>query len=830
MRLLFTTIVILSAWCFAEAQVKEVPMPGNEALRRAAALDHTKRYSGFSLQADPFNHAAALEKNDDCGTPQLNTYYLYPGDTLHLKVDTIAIGGGSFELTGCNQYGTTGIDSTTYIYYASDAAQSLVTDSVCVRVCSADTCRLLSYYVITRRHGQSFDIPQVILGVQQDTVVCVDTTSLEGSFACNTAYQLNPGTGKYFIAKPDCIFYESSRFHGTDTLTFVLCDNYTVCDTFRLPFLVRGDTIGLPFMDDFSYEGPYPDPHLWADDNVFVNNDWAIDPPSVGFASFDGLDHTGSPYGGVGTSGKADELTSAYLDLSPYLGNSVYLSFYTQPGGLVYPAFKKDSLVMEFKNNLGNWVEIDTFQGVPNSTSAVPSFKYHIYPISDPQFMYNGFQFRFKNYCNLANAYGPWHLDYVRLDEVPHSDSTFEDIAFTQLPKSILRNYTSMPWRHLKGIEETELRDSLEVNVYNHFPFVASINDSKASLDEVLTTGIPAFNPPFVLNTGNVNNGEHIKTNKEIIGLLGYLNTMKNDFPEDDSLEFLLKYVLVNQSQANLQSVMRNDTVSRKTVFYNYFSYDDGTAEHCLIAQYQSTQVAVQYQATVDDSLYAVQMMIPHFQNDASGQLFNLHVWLDSLDNTPEYEATLLKPYYPDRFMDTLQAFTTFVLTDDLTGENKPLYVPAGKFYIGWQQASQNDFEMPVGLDQNNPEAGKYLYEYFNGQWNSLEGTVGGALMMRPVMGFVHSTQEVVSTHDKPLAEQIDIYPNPVSDQLQIRLREGNYADYTVSLFNVAGQQLLSQGLNASLSVRGLDSGVYFLTIAERAGKGVMHQKVVVVR
>ena len=46
------------------------------------------------------------------------------------------------------------------------------------------------------------------------------------------------------------------------------------------------DSIDLPFMDDFSNTGPYPDQNLWLDRQVFINTTMSGDTtPSVGVAT-----------------------------------------------------------------------------------------------------------------------------------------------------------------------------------------------------------------------------------------------------------------------------------------------------------------------------------------------------------------------------------------------------------------------------------------------------------------------------------------------------------------------------------------------------------------
>jgi len=78
----------------------------------------------------------------------------------------------------------------------------------------------------------------------------------------------------------------------------------------------------LPFMDDFSYaslessELHYPITSLWLDNDVFINSTLGVNPPSIGVATFDGLDAKGEPYisyNGVNEDGPSDTLTSQFI-------------------------------------------------------------------------------------------------------------------------------------------------------------------------------------------------------------------------------------------------------------------------------------------------------------------------------------------------------------------------------------------------------------------------------------------------------------------------------------------------------------------------------------
>ncbi|MBP9884577.1 MAG: hypothetical protein KBF32_14300, partial [Chitinophagales bacterium] len=130
--------------------------------------------------------------------------------------------------------------------------------------------------------------------------------------------------------------------------------------------------VTLPFVDDFSYSGPEPDVLLWENNGAFINLTFPKDPVSYGVATLDGLDGNGIPYDtssySFSTIGPADTLTSMPVLMAGLsAADSVYFSFYYQPGGLGdvpnnqtfnlfnYGVNFGDSLVLEFKDNTGSW-------------------------------------------------------------------------------------------------------------------------------------------------------------------------------------------------------------------------------------------------------------------------------------------------------------------------------------------------------------------------------------------------------------------------------------------------------------------------------------------
>lgn len=135
--------------------------------------------------------------------------------------------------------------------------------------------------------------------------------------------------------------------------------------------------IKLPFVEDFSNYTGYPDPQKWQDRQAFVNNTYPVYPPSIGVATLDALDENGRIYAHADRDAfHADTLTSQLIRLDSNftqhrpmaIGDSLYLSFYYQPGGgsKSQPAVEwerigdapetNDKLILDFGYATGNMV------------------------------------------------------------------------------------------------------------------------------------------------------------------------------------------------------------------------------------------------------------------------------------------------------------------------------------------------------------------------------------------------------------------------------------------------------------------------------------------
>ncbi len=260
----------------------------------------------------------------------------------------------------------------------------------------------------------------------------------------------------------------------------------------------------LPFWDDFSHPGPYPDQSLWADNYVFINAGFAVHPKTAGVATFDMLDEHGEIYDHIETGNilyTADFLTSHPIDISEFTPeDSLVLSFYYQPQGTGGNPGRDESLVLQFlgpeedddksstrttgrdiqreEDDLENWIEMWSANGEKLSDFSQDTFPYFhrvSIAITDEDYFREDFRFRFLN--NVAVPIGQdnntgtrsiWNIDYVYLDaDRSVLDSAYQDIAFAAPAQSIMRELSSAPWSHYLANPEAMLRERFNVTITN---------------------------------------------------------------------------------------------------------------------------------------------------------------------------------------------------------------------------------------------------------------------------------------------------------------------------------------------------------------------------
>lgn len=113
-----------------------------------------------------------------------------------------------------------------------------------------------------------------------------------------------------------------------------------------------------------------------------------------------------------------------------------------------------------------------------------------------------------------------------------------------------------------------------------------------------------------------------------------------------------------------------------------------------------------------------------------------------------------------------------------------------GKFHInfGWGGYKDNWYKLP---DPNG-------YSY---GWTKIEGLI---------VDIIPTTVSVVS-HEPSRQEPLEVYPNPVSDLLYLKNLPSETVDYAI--FDVSGRMVTAGTSNGTISVAGLEKGLYLLQI-----------------
>ncbi len=847
MRIIYA-LLLLMMWGNTDLVGQEVlPLSENNVLQRY----QMQRENELPVSMR-YNAAAASEKGL-CNPQQTGIRYVESGRTLTLDFNLLNPSideNGKLFCSTCDDlmFGTAQLetDSTQTIDYVADDGVIVGSEDITIRFCSSDqsTCYdSITFNVQVIRAGKNFFPATIALEPGDITEITADISEFSGDLYCSSFVDcLDEYEGREqrvylsnYSTPTNSFVYSAGRFPGVDSICLRLCDEFAICDTFHYAFEIAKHRINIPFLDDFSYEGPYPDNDLWLDNEVFVNKTMAINPPSIGVATFDGLNSYGKPY--ADTYGQADRLTSNFIDLSGVTG-ALALSFYVESTGLGDKPEVKDSLVLEFRNDDGEWAHINQF--VDEGPDARERFAFYKFEIN-PEYRHADFQFRLYNYSDRSGIQDNWHLDYVRISQ-ENPDSTFADVAFTREPDFILSPYTSMPYRHFDGAETENLTDEIMVGLYNHTDQVLNITPTRVSLQELSSNITPFGNTLTLLNgqEANVPNGVPVNRTYPLQEFPTASDPVYGDFVQImsgpgldgfDKLEFLMTYELEDNTQitqAGFEAVQVNDHVERTTVMDDYFAYDDGTAESKLVTG-QNNRVAVKFTTQEPDTLRAVQFHIPHFDPDAEDQEFILQVYIGELDDEPEYQQNF-DLYFADAYYDTLQGFTTYSLVDD-NGDFAPLALPAGDFYVGWQQKSSCDFVycFAVGYDVNRPQAKEYISRNSGFGWEPLaEFTRPGALMLRPVVG--SKTPGFTSVEEERQPLDFKVYPNPTRDQINISTPEESPYFYRYVLFNQLGQIVRRGPLSPTIDVHDLQAGMYHLKINNERNQQEFQQRIVILR
>ncbi|MFT6850412.1 MAG: hypothetical protein ACJATA_001225 [Sphingobacteriales bacterium] len=539
----------------------------------------------------------------------------------------------------------------------------------------------------------------------------------------------------------------------------------------KRPTLKRGDTLNLPFFEDFSQQEGYPNPTRWTNDYVYVNNGFGVHMVSQGVATFEGLNQFGTPYmpGQATSKGGADTLTSAPLNMAFAEADSVFLSFFYQPQGNGEAPEATDSLVLQTKINDTTWLSVWRAKGKTLANFRTDSgFSQVMINLSQSKYLYNGFQFRFINYGNLSGNTDHWHVDYIRLNKGRSVvDTVLNDITIAGQPTQLFQIYTSKP---VADFLEDDINTAIFLPFRNTF-----ITPTFFSMTYEMNFEVDGTPYKFV-------NTEEIQSNDNDTTFFFLPPT----FTIDKSQENLgIKMYFLIQDRNDAFSV--NDSLVKTQILSNYYSYDDGTAENAYGLNTEGGQLAYKFDTRSPQKLEAIDIFFTRLLDNVNNDLFTLKVW-KSLDSNPIYEKAVQRPEYNGQ-----NEYFTYELDSaiDISGE----------FYVGWEQRFGRILN--IGLDRNTSANATRLKFNVEGTWVS--STIQGSIMMRPVI----AGNEFVGINENNFPS-INIFPNPTTGVFSI---ENFEADVNLlKITNLFGKEVnFSIQGDHQIDIANLPKGVYLL-------------------
>ena len=618
--------------------------------------------------------------------------------------------------------------------------------------------------------------------------------------------------------------------------------------------------IPLPLVDDFSQNSEVLDTSYWISDNVTVNNNLARHMVSLGVVTFDAIGANGRLPDSIdfNSTNRGDILESKILEIKT-TDKNVFLSFLYQPGGYADPPEENDSLILQFYDyvNLG-WKTVWKAQNLLSDSSVMEitgsdttywnpepyydssdvshiikingtlaNFKTVILPIEDYNYIDSLLRFRFVNYftAKLDDYLGKisncdyWHIDYVKVAANRSiTDSVIKDLAFVGTINNVLKDYYSIPARHMNSdLANNQWTDLPKVKVKNNYDSI--INYSRTIILEDL------INDVKIIKANNNSNIRNFELQNVSDGLSAAQNDMKDflvDAPGADTGRFKFTYVIEALSGNNSSELKQNDTISKIVEFASEYAYDDGSPENgygIIGNNTKNAKVAVFFEPFIEDTLRGVYI----FFNDVYSGVY------DDIGNS--FEA----PYFKLTVWNqkgNLPGDTLYSRSVKTYYQNKSLYYKLEKplfidhpIYIGWIQIKEE--YLNVGFDLSKDNSAK---NFINIQNSWVKSSMKGTIMIRPVFGAKdhNPPKEHTNIHERNESILINVYPNPVTDILYL---ENNYENTAIE-YMISDMQgrIIERNYtdNGQINCSHLQKGVYIFTFW--VNNLIAHKKIIVDR
>jgi hypothetical protein len=587
-------------------------------------------------------------------------------------------------------------------------------------------------------------------------------------------------------------------FYPVTYTTTAVYPPYIIYDTVN--FVNEPDTIWLQEVDFFQdsatqFFATINDKNsFWLDSKAQHNYTNAVLPWTLGVVTFDGTNENGIPYLFNSFSNDYnDYLTSKAINLSTNSpSDSVYFSFLYQAKGFNDEPEANDSLVLEFfAPQLNQWFHIWSTSGSP-----LHDFKKVHLKITETKFFKETFQFRFKNYGSPSGSLDQFHIDYVQLRPFSgYQDTLFKDFAIVYPMNSILKDYTFVPWEHFKNNPLGKTTDEFNVTLRNasNVPENYQNGNLNVSNNGISEADVNFFGQNLANGDNNYLANTVYSSFHDISSFYDFNTSLPGDYQEFD---------LTFNATAQFTNLTVNDSTTFKQRFYDFYAYDDGSAEAAYGPSGTQARLAYKFTPYEDDSLIGVKFRFVPSVNDVSNKLFLLTVWDDNngVPGNEIYQDEFLFPRQPSYDYDDSLGFTNYYLADF---QKLPI---SGTFYVGWRQIDQ--ISLNVGFDWNNDNSDKIFYSIDNGTtW--LNSNFDGSLLIRPIFS-TNLNYNLTVNEIKNEEKDFIIFPNPVQDKFHIKNNNINYQG--IEIFDIQGKLIYISSENEyEIDASNLNKGMYIV-------------------
>jgi hypothetical protein len=536
---------------------------------------------------------------------------------------------------------------------------------------------------------------------------------------------------------------------------------------------------------------------------VFINTDMALNPISIGVASFDGVDYRGIPYSTTPSKGYADNLTSLPFNLSMYQPkDSIYMSFYWQSKSLGESPIANEFLCLDFKDTSGTWVEQVWKQEGASVTQ--DTFKIAVVAIRDSAYLHKGFQYRFRSYGVLNGRFNVWNLDYIYINSKRDpARPELKDVSIITTHRNALKNYTSIPYKHIQNLSIATLTDETgnafmrirdQLNIYPLPPTPRyAIERRHLIRDNLDNNSIKFYSQPSFDQQSPV-----------------FIQPLKDTIPRDYMIEpYSLKEEFYYQPLDTLDRIdlTFNNFTTIETYFTDYYSYDDGTPEVAFLSiNPGGTKVANKYNILKADVLTHIDYcFIRNNGVDMTNAVIYLNVWERESPplTTPVKLKALTQQQISIRYSSEINGFVRYAL-------NTPLSLNAGEYYFGYTQNALNP--LYLGYDRNNDHLDKITFSNNGVTWQPFSDNtqITGSLMIRPVFSKNEVITSVTDTYTGQ--NQFTFYPNPAKSELHFT----GHPEY-ISVYDLSGLLMVEKQVEdgETLSVETISNGLYLMILSK---------------